>query len=294
MESNQLSSSTQQRKINVPLTAKIKDAILSNQVKIGAGAGLIAGSVFVSARYFSPILEKEPAPEAAAPPVTEEHINNHPGCYVSTSVDSKVLPVADQNMNFDDVFAQQRSTQGPGGIFEYKGKAYNTFFKEEWERMTPEQKQDYYAAINDKLDPEASKILVSDADGNVATLSFGEQQVMQLEVLDENEDGIVDVASIDINFDGKADYTFPVESVVVHPESEAGTSTQNIIIDDSDYHLTYGDDEIEPIHQDDLTLINEDNNPSLEKQNIYNDDEIIQNDLLDIVDDFDMDEFNNL
>jgi hypothetical protein len=58
--------------------------------------------------------------------------------------------------------------------------------------------------------------------------------------------------------------------------------------------LTYGDDEIEPIHQDDLTLINEANDPSIEKQNIYNDDDIIQNDLLDIVDDFDMDEFNNL
>ncbi len=279
------------RKINVPLTTKIKDAILSNQGKTGAAAGLVAGTIFVSARYFSPILEKEPAPAANTPPVTDEHIANNPGTYVSSIADSKVIPGADHAGSFEEAFDQQRSSQGPGGIFEYNGKTYNTYFKEEWESMTTQQKQNYYADVNEKLDPDDCRILVSDDQGNVATLSFNEQQIMKLEVLDENNDGIIDVASIDINFDGVADYTFPVESVVVHPESEAGTTSQNIIIDDNSPEFY---NEYDQVDQDDLTLIKDDSVPSMEEQNIFNNEDINSIELPDIIDDIDMEEFNHL
>ncbi len=82
--------------------------------------------------------------------------------------------------------------------------------------------------------------------------------------------------------------------MVVHPESEAGTLSNNIIIDDSDYHLTYGNEDIESVHQDDHTLINENIDASMEDQNIYNDNKIINTDLPDIMDDVDMNEFNNI
>ncbi len=275
METIQTNSLMTDRKINIPLTAKIKDAILNNQVKTGAAAGLIAGTVFVSGRYFSPILETEPAPVAQTPPVSGEYVAQTAGSYKS----------------FEEAFYQQRTSQGAGGIFEYHGKTYNTYFKEEWESMSSVEKQEYFTSINERLNPEDCKILVSDGDGTVATLSFDQQQIMQLEVLDENHDGIIDIASIDINFDGVADYTFPVESVVVHPESEAGTTSQNIIIDDNSPEFY---NEYEQVDQDDLTLIKDESEPSVEDQNIFNDDDIIDSDLPDIVDDFDMDEFNNL
>lgn len=291
METIQTNSLMTDRKINIPLTAKIKDAILNNQVKTGAAAGLIAGTVFVSGRYFSPILETEPAPVAQTPPVSGEYVAQTAGSYISTDVDPKVIPSVDEAKSFEEAFYQQRTSQGAGGIFEYHGKTYNTYFKEEWESMSSVEKQEYFTSINERLNPEDCKILVSDGDGTVATLSFDQQQIMQLEVLDENHDGIIDIASIDINFDGVADYTFPVESVVVHPESEAGTTSQNIIIDDNSPEFY---NEYEQVDQDDLTLIKDESEPSVEDQNIFNDDDIIDSDLPDIVDDFDMDEFNNL
>ncbi len=316
METIQTNALMTDRKINIPLTAKVKDAILHNQVKIGAAAGLIAGTIFVSGRYFSPILEKEPAPVAKNPPVTDEHVAQNPGTYVSASADTKVIPTADNAGSFEEAFDQQRTSQGPGGIFEYQGKTYNTFFKEEWESMSTQQKQNYYAEVNEKLDPNDCKILVSDDQGNVATLSFDEQQIMKLEVLDENNDGIMDIASIDINFDGVADYTFPIESVVVPPDSTIGDQTQNIIIDDNSYNPDFENDyeqvdpsniiiddnsynpdfenDYEQVDQHDLTLIKDNNIPSMEDQNIFNDDALNNTELPDIIDDIDMDEFNNL
>jgi len=290
METIQTNSIFQPKKVHVPLTAKLKEVILNNQGKIGAGAGLIAGTIFVSGRYFSPILETEPAPAAEVCPVSENEICDTPGTYIGTNVGSGLISSTDPAMNFEDTFAQHRELQGPGGIFEYNDKMYNTYFKEEWESMSKSEKDAYYAQVNDKLEEGASTILVSDGHGNVTTLTFDQQEIMNVHVIDTDSDGIVDVAAIDINFDGVTDYNFQIEKVVVQADEITNSATDTFIIDDNADHPDFIHSMVD-VDAEDITLISDVNVTPIEKQNVFNDPDIHHTELPEIIDDMDMSEF---
>ncbi len=45
--------------------------------------------------------------------------------------------------NFNSAFAQAREQVGPGGAFEYHGQLYSTYYAEEWDAMTPEERADH-------------------------------------------------------------------------------------------------------------------------------------------------------
>jgi hypothetical protein len=45
--------------------------------------------------------------------------------------------------NFNDAFAQARAQVGAGGVFEYNGKLYGTYTRDEWNAMTNQEKIDY-------------------------------------------------------------------------------------------------------------------------------------------------------
>jgi predicted Zn finger-like uncharacterized protein len=51
------------------------------------------------------------------------------------------IPVVDKveltldNLSFGQAFATARNALGPGGVFEWKGKLFNTYYKEEWETL---------------------------------------------------------------------------------------------------------------------------------------------------------------
>lgn len=46
-------------------------------------------------------------------------------------------------MSFSDAFAEARAEQGPGGVFEWHGRLYNTYYAEEWNKMTPAEKAEF-------------------------------------------------------------------------------------------------------------------------------------------------------
>ena len=77
------------------------------------------------------------------------------------------------NLTFKEAFKSQRELMGPGGVFEYRGQYYNTFYKEEWETMTDSQKNDYYLAIDDKIDYDKSTI-VNISKGQKQSISLGD------------------------------------------------------------------------------------------------------------------------
>lgn len=60
-------------------------------------------------------------------------------------VDPKV-PYAESvndNMSFADAFAAARAEVGAGGVFEWHGQLYGTYYKNEWDAMTPAQRAEY-------------------------------------------------------------------------------------------------------------------------------------------------------
>lgn len=58
-------------------------------------------------------------------------------------------PIAENvtdDMTFGDAFAMARQETGPGGVFEWRGTLYNTYYKEEWENMSGEDRSDFAAS----------------------------------------------------------------------------------------------------------------------------------------------------
>jgi hypothetical protein len=56
-------------------------------------------------------------------------------------------------MTFDEAFADAREQVGAGGVFTWKGKLHNTYYKEEWEAMTSAERQDYHSRVGNGEGP---------------------------------------------------------------------------------------------------------------------------------------------
>jgi len=289
METIKTSAMGPATKVNIPVTTEIKRLLLDNQGKIGAAAGLIAGTIFVSGRYFSSILEKEPAPVSEVDCVDDVQVECTDGTYI-TAETGNIIAIADSQNDFESEFEKQRQAQGPGGIFEYNGKMYNTYFKEEWDSMSQADRNAYYAKVGMSLDEDKLHLVVSDGDGHTAILAYNDQNIMGIQLIDEDKDGIVDVVKGDLNMDGTYDTSYQIEKVVVTPEATVVEDSDHRIIDDSEVNPAHQHD-IETVDPDDQTIIKPEIDHGIEGQNIINNENIGQYNLPGMIDDMNMDEF---
>ena len=103
------------------------------------GAGLLyAGQVVAATNTV--------VPEETADTETEE-AQQVEGANEST------LPVAQihNEMSFGEAFAAARAEVGPGGVFIWHGGIYNTYTADEWNAMTPQQKNDFAHQVNPEV-----------------------------------------------------------------------------------------------------------------------------------------------
>lgn len=56
--------------------------------------------------------------------------------------------------SFEEAFNQAREQVGPGGAFEYEGKIYGTYYKDEWNALSPEERADFQARVTESLPQE--------------------------------------------------------------------------------------------------------------------------------------------
>lgn len=76
--------------------------------------------------------ESEPAPEAST------HLVGHN------------MPVASEvndSLSFNEAFAAARKETGPGGLFVWHGHTYGTYYKNEWDAMSQEEQDQYWADV---------------------------------------------------------------------------------------------------------------------------------------------------
>ncbi|MDR1402567.1 MAG: hypothetical protein LBJ60_02540 [Tannerellaceae bacterium] len=52
---------------------------------------------------------------------------------------------------FEQAFATARAEQGKGGVFEHEGNYYGTYYKDEWDALSKEEKDQFYASANSKI-----------------------------------------------------------------------------------------------------------------------------------------------
>lgn len=79
-------------------------------------------------------------------PEETEQPNLFDNVQLSTSVNDE--------MTFGEAFANARNEMGSGGVFIWRENAYNTFYKEEWAQMAPEERESFLAAYLDIPDSE--------------------------------------------------------------------------------------------------------------------------------------------
>lgn len=59
----------------------------------------------------------------------------------------KVATGVNDSMSFNEAFAAAREEVGAGGIFVWHGKPYGTYYENEWNAMSPEDKNQYWADV---------------------------------------------------------------------------------------------------------------------------------------------------
>ena len=69
------------------------------------------------------------------------------------SATEATLPVAQMHndLSFGEAFAAARAEVGPGGVFIWHGGIYNTYTADEWNAMTPQQKNDFAHQVNPEV-----------------------------------------------------------------------------------------------------------------------------------------------
>lgn len=181
------------------------------------------------------------AQTAEQPAVSNVNVENQPApdpedAIVATATGIRVAQV-DDNASFSQAFADARAQVGPGGVFEWHGRAYGTYYKDEWDNMTAEQKHEYQASIDykDVLSDESmaqhhnemAQHNVSHSNAHhtshnetVQTPEPVDQdidvQVLEIGQTDLNNDGVPEngavleidgreVLIVDVDWDGKAD-----------------------------------------------------------------------------------------
>lgn len=112
-----------------------KNSKLKKAAGVGAGiVGVVAAGVGLSAMASGDNVEVAGKDTAAA-----SHTLQPAG-------DVEVAQVSD-DMSFSEAFASARKQVGAGGVFEWRGKLYGTYYKTEWDAMSQADKDQYAANV---------------------------------------------------------------------------------------------------------------------------------------------------
>lgn len=98
--------------------------------------------------------------------------------------EAPVANVGSDSLTFKDTFSLAREQVGPGGVFEYNGKLYNTYTKEEWSNMTDEDKKEFVHSANSEVVVPSD---ISYQDVDIVKIDGNDSSV----IVDENQDTIV-------------------------------------------------------------------------------------------------------
>lgn len=210
--------------------------------------------------------------DSAESPVTEPTFTE-----TVSATDNVIVSVAvvDDSLSFGEVFAAARQQVGAGGIFEWRGNVYGTYYETEWDAMSDAEKQEWQRrALNTTVgeneqqaiatQEEENPLLIAtseevQADDEVKFLGMGEVEnengsvmtIAGLEMggqnvvlLDVDNDGTFDIAAADKNANGYIDDneyfeidnpTMTTENYQVAMDAQMGVASNNYLADMPDY-----------------------------------------------------------
>ena len=201
---------------------------------------------FQSKVDYEEIAGTEVVEEQPVTPATEEVL-------IATDEGVRIAQVDDED-SFAKAFADARAQVGPGGAFEWRGNVYNTYYEEEWNNMSAEeraeyqQKIDHQSILGETTDQTAAgqtqTVMASDTEMVDTTEVDGEIKVLGVEAVVTDEGDQMIMAGIEV--DGEqallvdVDCDGTMDCLVVDADCD-GMIDADEIVDVSDANIGVGD-----------------------------------------------------
>lgn len=201
--------------------------------------------------------------ETEIPPTGNEEIQEWHEISVATNVND--------SMSFNEAFAAARHEVGAGGVFVWHGREYNTYYSEEWNAMSQEEKDDYLSNVNHTLshnpndheipsddnNGEALGDEVPDPDENDTIEPYQDEELHSVEVEPTDEVEPIDPDTIDEL--EPTDELGPIDAM--DPEVEVDSIN---VLDSGDEVDSI--DELDPMEEIDPIGTNDINDPDFEPE----------------------------
>ena len=205
-------------------------------------------------------------PEEVMATSTQENVQATPQpeeVLLATDEGIRVAQV-DDNASFGEAFADARAQVGPGGAFEWRGHVYSTYYEEEWNSMSAEERAQYQSKIDyneiggsennpdeqaqaettASVPDEQETVLASNAEMTDNGQGTTEIKVLGVEAVTDAQGNPMTVAGIEVN--GEQALLVDVDNdgtmdVIMVDENSDGQLSENEIYDFSDANVSVED-----------------------------------------------------
>lgn len=112
------------------------------------------------------------------------------GTSAEITIDSNT-PFADivsDDMSFSEAFAAARDQVGAGGLFEWHGQTYNTFYEDEWQDASADLRDNHL----NSLDSNHLNADVTEESEILDILNDVADEISEIDILNDSEDVIID------------------------------------------------------------------------------------------------------
>lgn len=237
------------------------------KVAIGSGVGILLGASSAIASEYILNRDKHGTDESDVSDEEDETDNNsavsdEEGGADDNSAESNDVVVDDDvpawsdgeidiaetvndDMSFSEAFSAARAELGAGAVFEWRGNVYSTYYAEEWEQMSDEERDEFnnHFSWNNASSSSSSDVVEDVQDDELMEVELsGEDVILSSDAQNvESEDVLAETVSEEA-------YEAEIEVLGVEYDEETGYSYAALSIDDqevvvvdvdSDYDVDY-------------------------------------------------------
>lgn len=221
-DQTQVSVKPDDKKIRVPVNKGLAQTLKDNRGKVGLAAGVLASAGFISARDLAAQNTTADQANSEVKEASEKDMVKNEGSYLSIDAGDSILQ-SPEGASFKEAFKHAREELGPGGIFEWNGKHYNTFYAEEYAALTSEQKKEYAAKVSETIKEKESSIIES-KEGQLVEVEYNADNILSIKVIDQDVIDNMQGLQVDLTGDGEANISF--QSSVKNEEKAAEATAE--------------------------------------------------------------------
>lgn len=186
---------------------------------VAGATSMAAGDVFATAKTeeevkADEVVEEQPQIDPADSPSEHDAI-------IASDEGLRVAQV-DDDQSFAEAFADARAQVGPGGVFEWNGKIYGTYYKDEWDHMSAEERAEWQSKVdyNDLRDEEQQYTHHQETHHHSTTQTNGSTPNTNTHhgaptPTQEPEVRIADIRQVDVDGNGQMDVVVELDNGVM-------------------------------------------------------------------------------